>query len=792
MSDHTRFCKFPRPAKRQALRAVALGTLALMAVSSGAMAQTAPAQASPVATPQRYALEAGPLSQTLAKIATLSGRPVAFDEALVSGLKAGPVTGSLSARQAVEQALAGTGLQVSESATGSLQVGASDLGVVVILAKRDQAETSFKADRSDTATRSGTDLLDVPTSMTIITSKVLETQQSTSIDEALRNVSGLVTRENAQGLSTFAVRGFVQTSALVNGVSSPYASMVDVNGVERIEVLKGPQAILSGGDSLGGAVNIVTKKPQAETVRELLLQYGSYGDKTVGLDVGGALGYEQRLSYRVIGSWADASHNDAGFDGREKRALMPQLRWKDAQTDFIVGASIDKQHTPQNRYTFAMDGIQSEPTMLLGNKDDGFDLDSKRLFYSLERNLAPSVTLVSRMQRSLDTIDVHVYGVQFPTSNTSFGFVPTNDVTDYNTTSGDHYLRLSFDTGPLSHKLSTGLNHTQQTVWRDSYAGDLQMVDAYASSPYEFPALNHDSRTQTYSASSKQRGLFAQDLIEFGDFNLLLSARNTKYENGPSRTSYLSYGTVSNTAGSSMSKTTPGVGLVYKLQPNVSLYASYIEGFVPQFSTSKNCNGGAFDPIETKNKEIGAKFDLLDHRLAVTVSAFELNQSNRLEYEQVYGDVTQCYRQRDAAQIRGLELDVQGQIARGWNVVMNYTYNHEKDVEKESAVEAAKPKNAFSLWTTYEFQHAALKGLGMGLGVKGHSQSRSDYTSTAVMIPGSATVDASVFYTVGRWSATLGIKNLFDRTLYGYATSPLYVPIESGRTAMFTLRTRFD
>jgi iron complex outermembrane recepter protein len=788
MSARFRFCKSPRPANRLALRAVALGTLALMAASGGATAQAVPAEASLTAAPQLYALEAGPLSRSLASIAKLSGRPVKFDDAVVSGLKAGPVTGSLSARQAVEQALAGTGLQVSESATGSLQVSATDLGLVLIVAKRDQAETSFKADRSDTATRSGTDLIDVPASMTIITSKVLETQQATSIDDALRNVSGVVTLENAQGTPSFALRGFVQTSALVNGVSSPYATMVDVNGVERVEVLKGPQAILSGGDSLGGAVNIVTKKPQAETVRELLLQYGSYGDKTVGLDVGGALGYDRQLSYRVIGSWAEASHNDAGFDGRENRSLMPQLRWKDAQTDLIVGASISKQHTPQNRYTFAMDGIQSEPTILLGNKDDGSDLESKSLFYSLEHKLTPSITLVSRLQRSLDTIDMHLYGVQFPTSNTSFGFVPTNDVTDYHTNSGDHYLRLSFDTGPLSHKLSTGLNHTQQTQWRDSYDGSLQFVDAYASSPYAFPALSHDTLTQTYGASSKQRGLFAQDLIEFGDFNVLLSARNTKYENGPSRTSYLSYGTVSDTSSKNMSKTTPGIGLVYRLQSNVSLYASYMEGFVPQFGTSKNCNGGNFDPIETKNKEIGAKFDLLDHRLAVTASIFELSQSNRLEYE----SANKCYRQRDAAQVRGLELDVQGQIARGWNVVANYTYNEEKDVEDASAVEAARPKNAFSLWTTYEFQHAALKGLGMGLGVKGHSQTRSDYTSTAVMIPGSATVDASVFYTAGRWSATLGIKNLFDRTLYGYATSPLYVPIESGRTAMFTLRTRFD
>lgn len=658
---------------------------------------------------------------------------------------------------------------------------------VVVIAKRDPAETSFKADRSETATRQGTALLDVPASVTVITGKVLETQQAASVDEALRNASGVVLRQNAQGPAGFQVRGFSQTGALVNGVTSPGAAQLDVNGIERIEVLKGPQAILSGGDSLGGALNIVTKKPQAESVKELLLQYGSFAEASAGVDLGGALDDGRHLSYRVIGSWTQARRNDAGFDGREHRGLMPQLRWKDADTDLIVGAAVDRRRLAPGRYTFALDGIQPPPPIRLGNADDGMDLQSRRWFYSAEHAFGPHATLVSRLQLAQDRVSLHLYGPRFPTSTTRFGMAPTNDVTNFNTLSGDHYLRLAFDTGALSHRLSTGLNHTRQRFDRESFQGDLQMVDAYADVQYAFPPLTHDALIGTDAATSRQHGLFVQDLIGLGDVNLLLSLRRTRYENGAGTTTFIGTTTPPRTTPARhMGKTTPSIGMVYRLQPDISLYASYAEGFLPQFSTARNCAGGeGFDPMETKNKELGAKFDLLGRRLAVNASIFSLAQSNRLVA------AGRCFRQRDAIQLRGLELDVQGEVTKGWRLLFNYTLSRQKDAEQADAAFAAQPRHAASLWTTYDFQQS-LQGWGVGLGVTARSRTLSDYDTAAVPVPGSALVDASLFYRLGRWAATLGVKNVFDRGTLGYATTPLYVPLEAGRTFKLTLRTQFD
>jgi len=507
------------------------------------------------------------------------------------------------------------------------------------------------------------------------------------------------------------------------------------------------------------------------------------------VDLGGALDDGRHLSYRVIGSWTQARRNDAGFDGREHRGLMPQLRWKDADTDLIVGAAVDRRRLAPDRYTFALNGIQPPPRMRLGNADDGMDLQSRRWFYGAEHAFGPHVTLVSRLQLAQDRVSLHLYGPQFPTSTTSFGMVPSNDVTDTNTLSGDHYLRLAFDTGVLSHRLSTGLNHTRQRFDRESFQGDLQMVDAYADAQYAFPPLTHDVLIGTNAATSRQHGLFVQDLIGLGDVNLLLGARRTRYENGAGTTTFIGNMTTTRTTPARhMGKTTPSIGMVYRLQPEISLYASYAEGFLPQFSTSRNCAGGeGFDPMETRNKELGAKFDLLGQRLAVNASVFSLAQSNRLEFVAA----SQCLRQRKAIQLRGLELDVQGEIAKGWRLLFNYTQSRQKDAERPDAAFAAQPRHAASLWTTYDFQQS-LQGWGVGLGVTARSRTLSDYDAAAVPVPGSALVDASLFYRLGRWAATLGLKNVFDRQTLGYATTPLYVPLEAGGTVRLTLRTQFD
>lgn len=752
-----------------------------------------------VAVSKAYDLQPGPLSQTLRQIATIGGQEIRFVESDIATVVAAQVSGQLSAEQAVNAALTGSGLSVNTDAEGRLHVFATAKAqTVVVTAKRDQAETSFKADYSDTTTRSGAMLRDVPQSVTIITSKVLETQQVLSLQDALRNVSGVAFIQSPQGLPTFSVRGFSQTSTTTNGVTDRGASQTNVFGVERVEVLKGPQAILSGAGSLGGGVNVVMKKPQAETIRDLTVQYGTHDDATVAADLSGALTADKKLTYRLIGSDAQSSGTTVGYKGRKDKFIMPEVRWKDEKADLIVGMSYGEQELPVPAYTFALrDGtILPRAPMLMSNPSDGFDSTQKRLFYQLEYKFAPWLTFESRVQRTLQDDFLHLYtpfGIQYSTGaapaplGTSI-FSPGNNRTLTRTSSGDHYFRSKFDTWAVEHNLSVGFNHQDIDSVQTQRSGATRVVGLYPASSYAFPnsAATAATIASVYSSAQWQRSYYLQDLMNWGDWNLQINARHTRVV-ATGSTALTATNTITPVPRNEQSKTSPGVGLVYKVTDAASVYASVAQGFAPQVSNL--CGGGVAPPQSTRNKEVGAKFDFLDDKLSLTASAFQLQQTNMLQYQAPL----RCYSLRDGQETRGAELDLQGQLAPGWNAIMNYTYNTYRDTGMGNRLFPGLPKHKMSLWTTYDFQSTTLKGFGFGLGVtaSGHAIG-SNNAATQFMLPGQAQVDASVFYHKDKWNVTFGVKNLADRLAYGASVGPSYIPVLEGRNVMLTVRRSFN
>ncbi|WP_409161485.1 TonB-dependent siderophore receptor [Pectobacterium sp. B2J-2] len=777
------------------LSAVLLAVSAALSATD-ASAQTSAAQQQTM-TARSYHLNSASLADTLQAISRISGYRIEFVPEAVTGLRAGEVNGELTVSQAVTRALAGTGMSVSDVGNGILLVSqTTTLDSITVVAQRDQAEESFKADRSDTATRSGTSLMETPGSVTVVTSKVLESQQVQSIQDALANVSGVSFDESPQGKPSLSIRGFSDTSSMVNGVSDSSASLTNVFNVERIEVLKGPQAILSGANSLGGSVNVVTKKPQADALRSVQVQYGTHNDVSVAGDVTGALTEDQRLSYRLIASKADAQKSDAGYNGREDVSLMPQLRWKDENTDLIVGYSYGKQHDPLQKYTYARNGvIQPVPEMRLGNKKDGFDSEQRRAFYQLEQYITPNVTLISRLQYARTDFDLHVYnssGLSHTTDSGESWFFPNRSQYETTETSGDHYLRFEGDTGPVSHKLSVGINHTKYSSKTQEFqnldGSATQQISIYPPNYFPFPEVNAVTQDVfgTTDTTSEQLGTFAQNLLTYGDWNLLLNLRRSRYTTTSSST--YDFGGMIETFAEGKKKewvTTPGIGLIYNVTPETSVYASYAEGFTPQFD--RRCGGGSLEPQSSRNRELGAKFDLLDSRLSLTTAAFELQQSNVLEYDNL-GD---CYNTLAGQMTRGLEFDLQGELTLGWRAVINYTYSRLKDESNPDRIFTGTPKHKLSLWTTYEIQREALRGLGFGLGISAFSHANGDRRSAyAFTTPGAAQVDMSVFYNRNAWSTTLGVKNVFDKDIYEAATSN-FVRVRDGRTLLLTTKYSF-
>ncbi|MCE4557929.1 TonB-dependent siderophore receptor [Roseateles cellulosilyticus] len=771
-----------------------VAVLALCAMP--ASAQT-PVAAAATAKTYRFDLPAASLVETLRAISRVSGVTISIDSESVTGKRAQAVSGTLTLADALATAIGDNDVEARATATGYWVAVANKLDIVFVVARRDQAETSFKADRSDTATRSGSDLMEIPGGVTIITSKVLETQQMTSIQNALANVSGMSFKQSPQGAPTFGIRGFGETALMVNGVADNSAAMTNVFGVERIEVLKGPQAILTGAGSLGGGVNVVIKKPQAAPIRSVMLQYGSHGDLTLAGDVAGAVTEDRRLSMRVIAAHSQARDNTAGFDGRKDDSFLPQLRWKDETTDLIAGLSYGKQHAPVPRYTFGRrDGvILPVPQLMLGRPEDGFETRQRRAFYQLEQVLSTSVTLISRLNRSLQETEVHVRspaGLSYATG--AANDAPTGEVpffagrTDQkqNSTSGDHYLRILGSTGPVTHKLSLGFNHNETSSHQSQWSGPMTTVKVYPpASTTPFGDLRADASTVSSigDQKTKQYDTFLQDLMNWGDWSLLVNLRGTRYSSeGSTIIPPKTYVTPKTT----LHKSTPGVGVVYALSPEVSLYTNYAEGFVP--STLPSCVGGLIPPKSTRNREVGAKFDLFDSKLSVTTAAYELAQSNM----SVYNRPGNCYNVRDAQVTRGVELDAQGQVMRGLNALLNYTFTTAKDVGNPATNYTGVPKHKMSLWATYDLQGDAWRGLGLGLGVSATSRSKGSTNARYMLYtPGQAQLDASVFYKSGPWSTTFGVKNIGDRLLYATTVDSSFIPVMERRNYMLTVKRDF-
>lgn len=766
-----------------------LSAVAASPASAADDAATAPRNAS---TELRdYALQEGPLIATLHAISRQSGVPIRFDASTLRGMTARPVDGAFSVMDAVRRAIDGQGLAIKAEPDGSLVLSTpanGELTPVTVTAQRTDAETTFKADRSDTATRVGTDLLDLPEAITVITAKVLETQQALTPIEALANVSSVTFSQSPQGSAQFSIRGFNSTALTVNGLADSSAISTSVNAIDRIEVLKGPQAVLAGSNSLGGAVNIVMKKPQAETLRTVGASYGYGQDRSISADLSGAVVEgDKRLTYRLIGDDADASTSEGGggYRGRREVSVLPQLRWKTEGVDVTAGMSNFEHHAPMSRYTVtdANANLIAIPTQRLGSADDGFDTHVHRSFYDATVSLSNSVELVSRMAHANSVFQLHLYEMDFSgvQADGTALFYPLGTVIYGGATSGDHYLRFHAASGPLDQKISVGINHengdstNNQVNVGAGITASLYAPNGPGFAPVDLAAV----LTSSLVTHTQEHGYYVQDLLSLGRWNLSLNARRNHFNQTGQIFSPASGGFPASTSVFTPLDawhTTPGAGLVYKVTDDASAYMNYAQGFVPQ--QGQQCGSGNLPPTLSSNEEAGMKWNLLDDRLALTSSLFHLKQTNT----PIYNTLGNCYLLVPSQITKGLELDLQGRVMDGWNAIANYTYNIVSDPADPTVLYAGLPRSGLSLWSVHQLPNEPVAGLSLAYGLTLASPTEGSYTTASHFeIPAQVRVDASLIYSHADWNVNLALKNVTDHNNFGASGFGTYVPLLNGR-----------
>lgn len=749
-----------------ALTGLACGTVsgALVEVSASSAAQRV------------YSIPAGPLAQALGRYAQAAEILLSYAPALVQDKTSPGLSGVHTVADGFVQLLQDSGLvavadgpdgYVLRPATPPVDTNADPVPMlrdvnVVGYPVRD----GYAAATESLATGVPTPLQHIPQSVHVVTNQVILDQQAQTLDDILRNIGGTSGNAQIYGFSTdaYELRGYT-ARVLLDGVTPQNTFRVPAVGIERVDVLKGLDSAALGDMVQGGVVNVQLKQPQPEPVREATLQAGSFGHAGLSLDLGGVAN-DTRVQYRLILSSEQADRNAGGYRNFRQRYLAPSIAWDDGRTRLVLGVQYVEGQLPARPFTVWQAGRPASLEGPLGNADLRTDFHQVRPYYQFEQKLgaAWSFNNSASLTRQSSTIKGYNVGPADAYGNAFFqGYVSQYRQQDVVL---DSNLKGHLDTGPLRHDVTFGA--TRYTLdsdfsqafipglWGNLFRPDLPVP---ASRPGDYVFKNTDALDSVR--------VYAQDFISLGRWHVLGG---------------LTYNRTSAQAGSSTAWAPRG-GIAYDLTPQVSVYGNIARSFSVQPLVLSD--GAVAPPVMGKTLEAGVKFGWSDLPLDVSIAVFKVSQ-NQLAQTAPDGVGVELV---DGGDSRGVEWNVQGQLAPGWQVIGSYTYtNYRPSVGQINQI----PRHTASLWTTYAFQRPTLLGWGVGAGL----YVRSPYTVDDQglgdwALPGQARTDLSLFYRKPAFSATLGVKNVFDRQLYlGHALATRTF-LEPRRTVMLTTTYAF-
>lgn len=759
------------------LRNIGVLSVALLGSAQPALAQSgeSPAVNSTVATSgqKQFTIAAQSMAGALASFGSQSGIQVSYDAALTEGLRAPAVDGVLSAEQVLTRLLQGSGLGWSLTADGTLLLFRQESGTSLTLSPSTisamghqesayGAVEGYRATRTATGTKTDTALRDVPQSVQVVSRRVLEDQQISSLGDALANVSS-IQRGNSHGSTTesFHIRGFLATTYAVDGMMTNSQVvrpevLSDLANIERVEVLKGPASVLYGRGNPGGLINLVTRKPTFEPQAEIKAQAGSWDFYRLQTYVSGALDPAETLAGGLAMAWQTDGGYRHTFHDRERNYIAPTLRWQpNDSTTVDIGLEYTELKGPYDRGLLVIgDRVDSRQRLIFEEPMSYSETDKTSFWVKTEHQANDWLTL--RQSTKIDDSRKDFQNINFQGLQAD-GRTLNRRATDYSedidSITAQFEAVANFATAGLNHTALLGYEYVTGNREARTYRSPIAPIDIYqpvhGAQPVGF-TLNSIAKQKMHAHS-----IYLQDQIELNEqWKVLAGVRwdsVTQRMNNSGRPPFeLTPEAVS-----------PRLGVVYQPQDWISLYASYSESFSPQ--TDRTRSGNILDPETGEQYEIGAKFDLIPERLSATLAVFEITRQNVSADDPTDDEFSvQTGEQRS----RGIELDVSGEPIDGWNLIGNIAVIDAK-LTKDPTLQTgtrleAVPVVSGSLWNSYQLQSGDWKGLGFGAGVVFAGKRYGDIENS-YSVSGYVRFDASLFYDVNEQvRLSLNGQNLTD------------------------------
>lgn len=690
-----------------------------------------------------------------------------------------------------------------------------------------EAEASYKASRSISATRTDTPLIDVPQTVNVVTVKQIEDQAANSIGDAIRYVPGVFSAQGEGNRETLVFRGNATTGDFfVDGVRDDVQTYRDLYNIERLEIFKGPNAMIFGRGGVGGIVNRVTKAADGQRHLSGRIEGGSDNHYRGQFDLGAPVG--DMVSLRATGVWQDSgSYRDGvdykrwGFNPTARFALgdntnvtigyehFKDERIADRGVSSYLGVPVrtprgaffgDPKNSPTSTNTDAgtlyIEHDFSE-TISVRNRTRYADYDK---YY---RNVYASGLVNSTAQTNPTGLPAGVYapGTVFAIQAYDNAMTRRNFInqTDFN---------AKFTTGGIGHTLLLGFEYARQKTSNVRTEGFFPTAAAPAGVQTIFatvaaPTISRsDLIWRQLASSGDNRGTttvvagYVQDQIELSPmFQLILGVR---YEQV--KTKVFDRRTVGFPAGQQRAFDvtdklwSPRGGLIFKPVENASIYASYSRTYLPrggdQF-TSLTISNQNLNPEKFQNYEIGAKWDIVP-TFNLSAAIFQLDRDNVLALSDPNNPSSVTVpigRQRT----RGVELSAAGSITEQLSMVGAYTYSDGTFLDNVSGTVLAgnilpnMPKHSASLWLRYD----PIETLGVAMGVIRQGR-RFAATDNTVSFAGYTRVDAAIYYDISdNLSAQLNVENLLDKRYFLSAHSNTNITPGSPRAFKLSLSARF-
>ncbi len=635
-------------------------------------------------------------------------------------------------------------------------------------------------------------LRDLPQSVAVVGAEVLRDQRALSVQDALKNVAGVGFSSGDGQRDQVTIRGFSAIAdQYVDGFRDDGLYFRDLSNVERIEVVKGPAAVLYGRGSSGGLINRVTKKPNVDIISGAFT-YGSNDIARGEIDLGH---YDPNagVGVRLTGALEDSgSFRDQQFVKRT--ALAPSVLLGDGKdTSILIQADYLKDRRLTDFGIPAINGrVVDVPRSAYYGAANARDAD-----VSQAEVLSQTVTLTHRFSDALSfrngfrhyryTLDRHNTN---PTAvNAAAGTVSLSHggiLRDEDGWSNQAELTHKFELGGIKNSVLYGFEIARQD--KDASTIQSRVVAVTPILAPVNPTVNNANFTALSAKSSsilETRGLYVQDFIELGaGFKALMGVRHDWF----SQKTRIIIPTTANLLERTDKKWSPRAGLVFQPDDAQSYYASWSSSFQPSAETfALAANNADIAPEKTTNKEIGAKYMLFDNRLSLQVAGFILRRTGIKGSDPA---APQVLIPIGMQRTRGIELSGALDLPSGFRAIVGYAYLDAKVVASANPTFIDKratltPKNAANIFVTKSFGDR----FGIGAGANYVGDRWADPANTTVL-DHYVTADALGWVAVGPARLQLNLYNVFDKKyiIAGHGTSPLLNLPGAPRTVLGTLR----